>query len=119
MKTSKTKGKKKWLIPVVILVILLAAIVVVPRLMMEGRRTDMEEAMTSAVRSATAQTGSITNTVSGTGTLTNAEAEEVTVPDGVEIDTVYVSAGDQVTEGDLLATVDQNSVLTALADIQE
>lgn len=119
MQKSKTKSKKKWLIPVIILAVVLAVVVVVPRVMLGGRAAEMEEAMTSSVRSATVQTGSISNTVSGTGTLTHAEAEEVTVPDGVEIDTVYVSAGDQVAQGDLLATVDQNSVLTALADVQE
>ena len=114
----KKKGKRKWRIPVIVVAVL-AAIILIPRFLSpthQGSAT--APASTSNLRSATAETGSITSAVSGSGTLKSADAEEITVPSGVEIDTVFVSAGDQVVQGALLATVDRNSVLTALADIQ-
>ena len=42
----------------------------------------------------------------------------VTVPDGVEITEVLVKTNDTVAEGDILATVDMASVMSAMADLQ-
>ena len=62
--------------------------------------------------------GSISANVSGTGALANEGITEVAVPNGVELDTVYVEAGDMVSEGDPLASVNRASVLSALSQAQ-
>ncbi len=62
--------------------------------------------------------GGISATVSGTGALANDGVTDVTVPDGVEVDTLYVEAGDKINEGDALAAVNRTSVLSALSEIQ-
>ncbi len=81
-------------------------------------REQFASAGDSEIQSAQVTAGSISATVSGTGALANDGVTEVTVPSGVELDTVYVEAGDQVNEGDPLASVNRASVLSALSQAQ-
>lgn len=81
-------------------------------------REQFASASASEAQSAQVTTGSISATVSGTGTLANDGVTDVTVPGNVELDTVYVEAGDQVSEGDALASVNMASVLSALSETQ-
>ncbi len=71
------------------------------------------------VLSAQAVTGTLSTVVSGTGTLQESETESLTVPAGVEILELLVEAQEQVTQGQLLATVDVPSVLTAMETLQK
>lgn len=73
----------------------------------------------AAVVSADAAGTEIDTDISGTGTLAEADAEEVTVPGGVEIGAYQVEDGDTVETGDILATVDHTSVMKAIADLQD
>ena len=66
----------------------------------------------------TVTTGTISTVVSGSGNLTDVDLEAITVPDGVEITEVLVKANDTVAVGDILATVDMASVVSAMADLQ-
>lgn len=118
MTTTQKKSKRKWLIAVIAIAVILAVLLLASRLLF---RTPGGAANTagSGVRSAEVTSGSITTSVSGSGTLVSAEAEPVTLPEGVEIETCLVSSGDRVQQGDALATVDPNSVLTTLAETQE
>ncbi|MBO4419018.1 MAG: HlyD family efflux transporter periplasmic adaptor subunit [Oscillospiraceae bacterium] len=70
------------------------------------------------VLSAQVTTGSISATVSGSGALVSDGITEVTLPAGVELKKRYVEAGDLVEEGQLLASVDASSVLSALSEKQ-
>lgn len=117
MKTKK-KSKKKGIIAAVALVLVLALILAAVNL---GRRgQEMSAALAAGeIRSAEVTSGSISNVVSGAGTLTGAEGQKVTVPEGVELESIAVEAGDRVKAGDLLATADRSSVLSALAEAQE
>lgn len=63
-------------------------------------------------------TGSISTVVSGSGSLTDVDLKSVTVPSGVEITEVLVELNQTVTTGDVLATVEQSSVISAMADLQ-
>lgn len=63
-------------------------------------------------------TGSISTVVSGSGSLTDVDLESITVPSGVEITEVLVKLNQTVTAGDVLATVEQSSVISAMADLQ-
>lgn len=74
---------------------------------------------TRSVQSAEVTTGNISNTIVGTGNLTGADGDSVTIPSGLTIETVEVSEGDSVEKGDVLATVDHLSVLSAMEDVQE
>ncbi len=71
------------------------------------------------ILSAKVSTGNISTTVSGSGSLVSDGITDVTIPAGVEINNVYLEAGDPVEEGDILASVDTSSVLSALSDTQK
>lgn len=73
----------------------------------------------SKVETAQVTTGSIRTTVSGSGSLTSEDLLDVKIPTSVTIDTVYVKQGDAVEEGTMLASVNTNTVLTAMADVQD
>ena len=72
-----------------------------------------------AVKEASAEKGSISKTIVGTGNLEADTPVNVTVPSGVVIDEVKVESGGHVSAGDVLATVDNASVLSAMRDVQE
>lgn len=79
----------------------------------------LAQADTVSVVTAEAAGADIDKVISGTGTLTDADAQEITIPGGVEISAYYVEDGDTVTEGNVLATVDHTSVMKAIADLQD
>ena len=70
------------------------------------------------VQSANAEKGSISTTVVGTGTLENGTATDVVVPTGVKVKEVLVSSGDVVTEGQVLATLDEASIASELLKVK-
>lgn len=71
------------------------------------------------VQSAEAGKGSISTTVVGIGTLENGTATDVVVPTGVKVKEVLVSSGDTVTEGQVLATLDEASIASELLEVKE
>ena len=83
------------------------------------RRVNADSTTADTMRSYEVKTGTISTTVSGTGTLTADDVETLDLLSLVEVDSVYVKAGDTVQEGDLLASVDTVSVKTALKLLQE
>ena len=83
------------------------------------RKVRQEFASSSGeVLSHTVSTGTISTVVSGSGSLTDVDLNAITVPEGVEITEVLVKANDTVAVGDILATVDMASVVSAMADLQ-
>ena len=77
----------------------------------------MQEAKTA--QSAEAKKGNLSKTIVGTGNLELADALDQTAPSGLEINEVKVETGDEVEEGDILAVVDESSVLEAMEQVQE
>ena len=71
------------------------------------------------VQSAKAEKGSISTTVVGTGTLENGTATDVVVPTGVKVKEVLVASGDTVTQGQVLATLDEGSIASELLEVKE
>ena len=117
---KKKKKKRRKIIRTVILVILILAVGIVGGVIYLRRQVN--ERFTSSVGdvvSYDATVGSISTSVSGSGTLANVDEEIITVPDGVTIDEVVVSASDKVHKGDTLATLDMASVLSAMASVQD
>ena len=118
MKNKKTRKK----VIKIIAVIVAAAMVIAGAglvLLGKGRSAQAQKAAAGSVRSYEAKYGTISTTVSGTGTLEADDVENIDLLSLVEVDTVYVKAGDTVQEGDLLASVDPVSVTTALKTLQE
>ena len=69
-------------------------------------------------QSAEAKKGNLSKTIVGTGNLDLAEAEDQDAPSGLEISEVMAESGDQVKEGDVLAVVDESSILEAMEQVQ-
>ena len=117
---SKNKKKKKQktfrTVLIVILVVAVALVMVFNHLRQQVE--DRFEAMANDVQSYAATVGTINTTVTGSGVLEEVGLDAITVPAGVEITEVLVDADTLVSTGDVLATVDLNSVLDAMASVQ-
>lgn len=119
LKKAKRRKRRKVIITVLILLALAGTgVFTAVRVLQEKVRTQFA-ANTVEVKTYTAEVGRISSTVSGSGTLSYTGHEDITVPEGVEITQRLVEVGDSVGKGDVIATVDINSVLTALADAQD
>lgn len=75
--------------------------------------------VTVQAQSAEAKKGNLSKTIVGTGNLELAEAEDQDAPSGLEISEVMVESGDEAKEGDVLAVVDESSILEAMEQVQE
>lgn len=115
---SKKKKKRKIIITVVSIVIALAIIAVIGVSFLQQRVRKQFASTQGEVLSHTVTTGSISTVVSGSGKLTDVDLESITVPTGVEITEVLVKANQSLKKGDILATVDMASVVSAMADLQ-
>lgn len=118
---GKNKKRRRRKVLFTVLAVILVLAVVLTCLVIYLRRTVRERfaSGTDQVLSYEVETGTLSTVVSGSGTLAEEALESVTVPDGVEITKVLIKAGDPVTQGQILATVDTASVHTALAGIQD
>ena len=73
----------------------------------------------SMVQQASAKTADISNSIVGSGNLETDISDYVEIPSGIVIEEVKVESGDTVKKGDVLATVDQTSVLEAMEEVQD
>lgn len=91
-------------------------------LMLLPRREAMPQSSVNVVKeliTGTAETGSITETFVSGGTIASVGAQPVSLAGSVKLTGWAVSSGDYVEAGDLLATVDKSSVLSAISDLNE
>ena len=116
---EKKKRRRKIIRTVVIIIAVIAVALVL--LVLSLRRSVQQKFAAAEKEVLTYQVapGTIHTLVSGNGVLAQVDNEEITVPAGVEIDEVIAEAGDIVSQGDLLATVDMASVMSALSDTQD
>ena len=115
---NKKRKRRRIIITVVSIVLVLAVVAVVGVSFLQRRVREQFATSQGEVLSYEVTTGSISTVVSGSGSLTDVDLESVTVPDGVEITEVKVKRNQTVAEGDILATVDMASVISAMADLQ-
>ena len=115
---NKRRKKRKIILTVVAIILVLAIAAVVGVTILQRRVREQFASSQGEVLSHEVSTGSISTVVSGSGSLTDVDTEAVTVPEGVEITEVLAKANDTVTQGDILATVDMASVVSAMADLQ-
>ena len=108
------RKKKRIILICVIIAALLAAVGV------KGNLTSLRaKTATTVTMEATAKSGEITSTIQTSGTLSAQTTDEVTIPEGTFVKELKVSAGDTVSEGDVLATVKKGSVASALLSVNE
>lgn len=113
------KRKRRRIIITVISILLILGILAVVGVGILKRRVREQFATTQGeILSYEVSTGSISTVVSGSGSLTDVDLNSVTIPEGVEISEVLVSINDTVVTGDVLATVNMASVVSAMADLQ-
>lgn len=101
--------KKTWIIVLVILVIIVAAVFrFVPRFQKaSGSRPEDISGLTGSY---TVGRGDVEVTITGSGTLKSQDTVDITLPEGVKVDTIFVKAGDIVSQGDVLATLNSASL---------
>ncbi len=110
----KRRAIRVSLIVVIVLAVLAAGIGVLQRQV----TSQVNAGNAEEIQTATVSKGSIRTVVSGSGNLTDEDVEELTFYGSIEIDETTVAAGDSVEKGDLLATVNMSTVLSAMSDIQ-
>ena len=115
---NKKRRRRKVIITVISIVLVLAIIAVAGVSFLQRRVREQFAASQGEVLSYAVTTGSISTVVSGSGSLTDVDLESITVPEGVEITEVKVKRNQTITTGDVLATVDMASVISAMADLQ-
>ena len=116
---NKKKRKRKVIRTVLIILVVIAALLISAVMILRKRVEERFAAVAAEVKSHQVAAGTIHTTVSGTGVLTEDDLEAITVPAGVAINEVKVNAGETVQKGDLLATVDMATVMTALSSVQD
>ncbi len=118
--SREKKQRRRRTIRTVVVTIAVIAVVLVAVVMGLRRNVERRFAASAAeVLEYRVAAGTIHTVVSGSGVLTEEDLEELSVPAGVEITEVLVEAGDTVSQGDVLATVDMGTVMTALSSLQE
>lgn len=114
------KKKKRRIVRVVISIVVILAIILTCAVSILRRRVREQFGMDHTnVLSHEVTSGTISTLVSGSGTLANVDTETVTVPEGVTVRDILVEAGETISAGQLLATVDQASVGSAMSKLQE
>ncbi|MBQ8075358.1 MAG: efflux RND transporter periplasmic adaptor subunit [Oscillospiraceae bacterium] len=118
IKKRKRKKRRKIIRTVVFLVLLLAlGLTIGVRYLQRQVKKNLVDDK-SEISTAVVSVGSISTQVSGSGTLLNVDEESLTVPAGVTIDEVLVSANEPILEGQVLARVNTVSVLNAMDALQ-
>jgi len=115
---NKKRKKRRIIITVVSIVLVLAIIAVTGVSFLQRRVREQFVSGSGEVLSYEVSTGSISTVVSGSGSLTDVDLNSITVPEGVEITEVKVKTNQAIAKGDILATVDMASVISAMADLQ-
>ena len=115
---ARSRRKRKMIITICVVVVAVVVLVTAGVLVTRSRIAASVSSSDSEVQSAEVTTGSISTTVSGSGTLESTDVESIDVVSSIEIVDFYVETGDTVAEGDLIATVSNASLLSAMSDLQ-
>ena len=115
---SKKKKRRKIIITIVSVLVLVLVIGVVGVGILQKKVRSEFASAGGEVLSYEVSTGTISTVVSGSGSLSDVDLEAVQVPNGVEITEVLVKTNDKIEQGDILATVNMATVMSAMADLQ-
>ena len=118
--SQEKKNHRRRIIRTVVITLIVVVAVLVFAVLALRRSVEQRFADAAAqVQQYQVQIGTIHTVVAGSGVLAEVDLEQISVPAGVKVSKTHVEAGDTVSKGDLLATVDIATVMTALSDIQE
>ncbi|MCR4730360.1 MAG: HlyD family efflux transporter periplasmic adaptor subunit [Saccharofermentans sp.] len=115
----KKKLKKSTVIN--ILVSLLAAALVLTGVVIylqKKVKSQFAKSSEAEIKTATVESGSISTTVYGKGRLQDDDVETQEVPTSVKLTELKVEVGDTVKKGDIIATADLSTVLSAMSETQ-
>ena len=116
---AKKKKKRRRLITVLVIVAVVAVALVLGINYLRKRVEAKMAVLDTNVLNCTAAYGNVSTRVSGSGTIEDVDTEQITVPKGVKVDKVTVKSNNTLKEGDVIATVDQSSVISTMATVQE
>ena len=114
----RTEGPKKVKIKKILFLAGLLALLLPAGLLFMHKKTSSAQEKT-LIKSAEAEKGDISTTISATGTLTADDGTVISLPVGIKISKVMVSAGDQVEKGTKIASVDKVSVANVLLEVKD
>lgn len=109
---KKLKGKKKRVIIIIIILLLII-------LMVRNNKKKQEASQTVTIETATIEKRDIAQSISATGKITTSNTKNVTSTlTGIEIATVNVKEGQQVSVGDIICTFDMTDIQENLTQAQ-
>ena len=115
----KKKIKKSTIIKIVVIsavvLLVLTGVVIFLQKQVKSKFAKSSEA---SIKSAAVESGSISTTVYGKGRLQDDDVETQEVPDSVKLTELKVEVGDTVNKGDVIATADLSTVLSAMSETQ-
>lgn len=110
------KKKKLVFALIVIVVIALVAVVVIKKPSI-GPMAAMNAAISTGSSTYTVGRGDVCVTITGSGKLEALDSIDVDLPEGIKIDTIFVSEGDVVEKGDVLSSFDTASLQYRAAEL--
>ena len=113
------KAKKKQIKRIIALVCIAVVVVALAVMPLAAGSDEESDGPVASILSGTAQIGTVETAIKGGGTLVEEDAVEITIPSGVMLTEFLVNNGDVVSKGDVLATVDRVSVMSAITQVQE
>lgn len=111
--------KKSTIVKIVVSVVIVAGILTGTVIYLRNRvKTEFASKSESSIKTATVTSGSISTTVYGKGRLKDDDVETQSVPENVKLTELKVEVGDTVKKGDIIATADLSTVLSAMSETQ-
>ncbi len=121
MEHQRRKKKLKKSTVIKIIVSVLAAVLVLTGVVIylqKKVKSQFAKSSEAEIKTATVESGSISTTVYGKGRLQDDDVETQEVPTSVKLTELKVEVGDTVRKGDIIATADLSTVLSAMAETQ-
>ncbi len=100
---TKKKKNRVWLWILIAVVVTIAIVLIL-------LSNAVKRASEAVYTSYTVETGTVERTITGSGRLAASDSETLRLPGGVRVETVSVEPGDSVLAGDVLATLDADSL---------
>lgn len=118
-KRRKKKIQKSTIIKIVAIAVVVTGILTGVVIYLQKRvKSQFGNKSEAEIKTAAVESGSISTTVYGTGRLKDNDVETQEVPDSVKLTELKVEVGDTVKQGDVIATADLSTVLSAMSETQ-
>ncbi len=119
LELRQKKRRRNSIIGTAVIAVVVVAVVVLQLLGNDAAKRQQGAAINEQVVSGAVEPSNISKVLNAFGTLASANEEDVSVPGDIRVTKYHVSTGDAVKKGDIIATVNRNAVLAAIADVQD